>query len=86
MRAIALPVLCVSTTAAAAPNLALHYAPLFEKGKTFTYALSVTNFDYIEKKNGTFKSVKMKPELSTFTCNVTAVIGAPRRDRVHDPL
>ena len=74
MRAIALAVLCVSSTAAAAPKLASHYAPLFEKGRTFTYALSVINFDYVEKKDGTYKSVKMKPELSTFTCAVTAVV------------
>jgi hypothetical protein len=74
MRAIALAVLCVSSTALAAPKLASHYAPLFEKGKTFTYALSVTNFDYVEKKDGTYKSLKMKPELSTFTCTVTGVI------------
>ena len=77
MRAIALALLCVSTTATAAPKLASHYAPLFEKGKTFTYALSVTNFDYIENKTGTVKGVKMKPERSTFTCSVTAVIELP---------
>jgi len=77
MRAIALAVLCVSSTAAAAPKLASYYAPLFEKGKTFTYALSVINFDYVEKKDGTYKSVKMKPERSTFTCTVTAVSAFP---------
>lgn len=79
MRALVLAVVCTASTATAAPKLASHYAPLFEKGRTFVYKLSVINFDYIERKDGTYKTVKMKPELSTFTCRVTSVEESPDR-------
>ena len=77
MRVLAAVVLCVASTASAAPKLASHYAPLFEKGRTWTYDLAITNFDYVETKAGTYKSKKMKPEVSTFTCSVTAVVAFP---------
>jgi hypothetical protein len=77
MRALAVAMLCVSSAAAAAPRLASHYAPLFEKGRSWTYQLALTNFDVVQRKDGTSKSVKMKPEISTFTCTVTAVLAFP---------
>lgn len=76
MKAVGLAILCVSSTAVAAPRLASHYAPMFEKGHTWTYALSLTNFDYVERA-GQMKAVKMKPERSTFTCTVTNVVTFP---------
>jgi len=70
MKAI-LALLCVASTAAAAPKPASHYAPLFEKGKKLVYELSLTSFDVVEGKDGKYHSKKMKPERSTFTCTVT---------------
>ena len=71
MRAIVL-------AARAAPKLARHYAPLFEKGKTFRYRLSVASFDYMENPDGTLRAAKRKPELSTLTCTVAQVIEFPQ--------
>ena len=48
MRAAGLAILCVSGTAIAAPRLASHYAPMFEKGRAWIDDLSVTDFDYVE--------------------------------------
>ena len=76
MSAVGLAILCVSSTAAAAPRLANHYAPMFEKGHTWTYALSLTDFDYMERA-GKLTAVEMKPKLSTFTCTVTNVVTFP---------
>ncbi len=84
--------LCMSSTAMGAPKLASHYAPLFEKGKTFRYQLSVVEFDLVERKDGSYKSVKMKPVLSTFTCTVAevitfteAIVSSVQCDREIDP-
>ncbi len=74
MRAIGLAILCLASTAAAAPKLPSTYAPLFDKGHAWTYQLSLVNFDYVEKPDGSYRAVKMKPELSTFTCTVTGVV------------
>lgn len=50
------------------------WAQLFDKGHTWTYELSVTEFDYVEQKGGTYKAVPGKPTKSTFTCTVTDVV------------
>jgi hypothetical protein len=77
MIAAGLVILCVSGTAIAAPRLASHYAPMFDKGRTWTYELSVTDFDYVEKPNGSMHAVKMKPRRSSFRCSVTNVVTFP---------
>jgi len=74
MRAAALAIVLVSATASAAPKLAPHYAPMFEKGHTWTYKLARTDFDYVQRRDGTMKAVPMKPAISTFTCTVTNVV------------
>ncbi len=70
----ALAILCVSSSAVAAPKLASHYAAMFEKGHTWSYRLSVTGFDWKERPNGTYKTIQLKPVVSTFRCTVADVV------------
>ena len=77
MRAAGLAILCISGTATAAPRLASHYAPMFEKGRTWTYDLSVTDFDLGETPTASMHAVKRKPRHSAFRCSVTNVVTFP---------
>ena len=73
MRLAVLAILSASSAARAEAKLPAHYAALFENGRTWTYELSVTGFDFVERPDGTMKAVPGKPVRSTFSCTVTEV-------------
>jgi hypothetical protein len=75
MRIAALAILCASSAALADAKPPAHYAALFEKGRTWTYELAVTDFDYVERPDGTVRAVPGKPVKSRFTCTVADVAG-----------
>jgi hypothetical protein len=75
MRLAVLAILCSSSAALADPKLPAHYAGLFENGRTWTYELAVTDFDHVERPDGTLQAVRGKPVRSKFTCTVADVTG-----------
>ena len=78
MRLLALAaVVAAPSIAVADPKLPAHYASLFVKGKTFTYELATTGFNYIDRPDGSMQAVPTPPEKSAFTCTVADVATFP---------
>ncbi len=74
MRTVTMLVLCAATTTRAAPSIAPQYASLFDKGRSWTYAVTTTAFDHVDPKHDNILLPEKNPPHSSVTCRVTHVV------------
>jgi hypothetical protein len=74
IRPVAMVILCAATATQAAPAIAPPYAPLFDKGHSWTYTVTTTAFNDVDPKHESVLLPEKNPPRSSVTCKVAEVI------------